>query len=116
MAGKEDGSDPMSSKLVSRVEAERLKLLPAKALPSVKAGAVVPAKATVPVLATPPCKRQLSFATAGEPGSKQPKIPSQAWLHGVYMFFCLPVLSIADLPMLEATDTSLHRSMSERRV
>ena len=75
VAGEEDGSVPMSSKL-----------LPAKALPPVKAAPAVPAKATVPVLATPPCKRQLSFASAGEPGSKQLKIPSQAWLHGVYMF------------------------------
>ena len=86
VAGEEDGSVPMSSKLLPRVEAEGLELLPANTLPPVKAAPAVPAKATVPVLATPPCKRQLSFASAGEPGSKQLKIPSQAWLHGVYMF------------------------------
>ena len=116
VAEEKEPAEAMSLKMVPPVKAAGLELLPAKALPAVKAVPVVPAKASGPLFATPPCKRMLSFGENGDPASKQLKIASQAWVHGVYTSFFLHVLSSGCLPLLEATDTALHRSMSERRV
>ena len=116
VAEEKERAKAMSLKMVPPVKAAGLELLPAKALPPVKAVPVVPAKASGDLFATPPCKRLFSFSEADDPESKQLKIASQAWVHGEYTLFFLHVLSSRCLPLLEATDSALHRSMSERCV
>ena len=97
VAEEKEGAKAMSSKLVPPGKAAGLELLPAKALPPVKALPVVPAKASGPLFATPPCKRTLSFSEAGDHESKQLKIASQAWAHGV-LYFVFPPCSFQSLP------------------